>query len=156
MCGEVIVLVFDYRSTYKIILYVLRMKKSHRPLWRSPLQIWSIYMFYPQLQKNAIRCHQWHQCMFVRVLAAIVETVCPSGDIWKLGGYCRWNKPHTHHTKSLLLIFSCIWKPSITVLWRWERKDCCVICSGQAPAFYPRNSRVPLCRAWREIVGNMF
>lgn len=110
----------------------------------------------PNSKKNAILYHQWHQCMCVRVLAAIVETVCPSGDIWKLGGYCRWNKPHTHHTKSLLLVFSCTWKPSIAVLWRWDRKGCCVICSVQAPAFYPRNSRVPLCGAWREIVGNMF
>lgn len=166
MCGEVIVLVFDYRSTYKIILYVLRevksKKKKEEREWRKvilpfgSLQICSIYMFYPQLWKNAILYHQWHQCMFVRVLAAIVETVCRSGDIWKLGGYCRWNKPHTHHTKSLLLVFSCTWKPSNAVLWRWDRKDCCVICSVQAPAFYPRNSRVPLCGAWREITGNMF
>lgn len=165
MCGEVIVLVFDYRSTYKIILYVLRevkskkkgrtgMKKSHPPLWLSA-DLEHLHVL-PQLQKNAILYHQWHQCMFVRVLAAIVETVCPSGDIWKLGGYCRWNKPHTHHTKSLLLVFSCTWKPSIAVLWRWDRKDSCVICSVQAPAFYPRNSRVPLCGAWCEIVGNMF
>lgn len=89
----------------------LRVKKKEERGWRKvilpfgSLQIWSIYMFYPQLRKNAILYHQWHQCMFVRVLAAIVETVCPSGDIWKLGGYCRWNKPHTHHTKSLLLVF---------------------------------------------------
>lgn len=75
MCGEVIVLVFDYRSTYKIILYVLRevkslkkgrtgMKKSHPPLWFSA-DLQHLHVLPPTLKK----CHPLPSMTSVHVCA---------------------------------------------------------------------------------------
>lgn len=89
-------------------------------------------------------------CLCVCVGSCSGNTLSPWRHLERLIGYCRWNKPRTHHTKSLLFFFMCLEtvhlcsvkvKQKTLLCCRWQTSPCIYpslvnfLCLGQDVRF---------------------